>query len=85
MWTCALKWPSLQVASYLEILLVRRDELDLLDCSKFHLLYYSDYRSVCAQMVLGSRPSLAGHWRFKVSLQDKQDFQEQLIRIMLRN
>ena len=84
MWTWALRWPSLRVVSYLDRMLVRRVDLDLLDCPTFHRLDYSDHKLVCARVVLENRPRLAGYWKFNLSLLDRRDFREQLIRLVQR-
>lgn len=47
---------------YMERMLVRRVDQELPDCPTFHGLDYSDYRLVCAQMVLGPRPRMTEHW-----------------------
>lgn len=52
-WTWSLKWPPLRVASYVDIMLIRRVALDFLDCPTFHRLDYSNLRLVCARVVLG--------------------------------
>lgn len=68
--------PSTQVASYLDRMLVRRADIDLLDCSTFHWLGFSDHRLVCVRVALDRRPRMVGYWKFSLSLLDRRDFQE---------
>lgn len=43
---------------------------------------YLDYKLVCAQMALDTKPRMVGHKKFNMYLLDKQKFWLQLTRLM---
>lgn len=47
-----------------------------------HILLVKLFGLVCAQMVLCSRPKMAGHLKFNLSLPDRQDFWQYLTRFV---
>lgn len=62
MW--AHKWLSTLVAGYLDGILARSADLDLLDYSTFYWLGHTDQKLVCARVALASMPRLAEHSKF---------------------
>ena len=76
MWT----WQNsgLSIKSYIDRLLVRRVDADFIACPTFHLLGHSDHKLLLARMQLGDRSRRASHWKFNVSLLERQDFRDKL-------
>ena len=68
MWMWIGSSPSGQVWSYLDRVLVRRADSDLLACLMFHRLVGSDHKLVRVSLRLANRPSLASYWKFKSTL-----------------
>ena len=70
--------PSVRARSYLDRVLVRRADTDVVTCPTFHCVAQTDHRLVRIGLQLAARPSLAGYWMFSTSLQEIRDFQDQL-------
>lgn len=69
---------STQVVNYIDRVLVRRVDPDLLYCLTLHFVDYSDLKLVCARMALKSRFRTAGNWKFNASLLDRKNFRIQI-------
>ena len=78
MWTWTPSSLSGPVKSYLDRLLVRRVDVDFISCPTFHWLGHSDHKLLLARMQLGDRARRASHWKFNVSLLERQDFRDKL-------
>ena len=78
MWTWLDSSPSAKVGSYLDRLSVRRADSDFVSCPMFHLIARTDHKLVRASLRLANRPSLAGYWKFNISLLEIRDFRERL-------
>ena len=68
MWTWLDSSPSAKVASYLDRVLVRRADIYFVSCPTFHLIAWTDHKLVRVSLRLANRPSLAGYWKFNISL-----------------
>ena len=84
MWTWIGSTPSGQVRSYLDRVLVRRADSDLVTCPTFHWLGRSDHKLVRVSLRLVNRPSLASNWKFNTSLLKKWDFRVRLVNLIKR-
>ena len=82
MWLGSL--PSGQIRSYLDRLLVRRADSDLVACPTFHWLGRTDHKLVRVSLRLANRPSLASYWKFNTSLLEIWDFRERLENLIQR-
>ena len=78
MWTPIGSSPSGQVWSYLDRVLVRRADSDLVACPTFHWLGRSDNKLIRISLRLANRPSLASYWKFNTSLLEIWDFRMRL-------
>ena len=78
MWIWAHSWSSLSDRSFLDRVLIRRADVDLIFCSMFQWLNMADHKLVMISLCLGSRPQLAGYWKFNAFLLERWDFQDQL-------
>ena len=78
MWTWIGSSPPGQVRSYLDRMLVRRADSDLVACPTFHWLGWSDHKLVRVSLRLANRPSLASYWKFNTSLLEIGDFHMRL-------
>lgn len=74
MWTWTSNFPSTQVISYLDKMLVRNVNVDLLDCPTFAWLGYLEHKLVFVRMALGARPKTSGHRKDSLSLHRTNDF-----------
>ena len=74
MWTWFGSSPSGLVRSYLNRVLVRRADNDLVSCPTFRWLEQTDHKLVWVSLWLLNRPSLAGNWKFNTSLMKIWDF-----------
>ena len=68
MWTWIGSSSSGQIRSYLDRVLVRRANSDLVDCPTFHWLGRTDHKLVRVSLRLANRSSLASYWKFNTSL-----------------
>ena len=84
MWTWLDSSPSAKVGSYLDKVLVRRADIDFVSCPTFHLIAWTDHKLVRVSLRLANRSSLAGYWKFNISLLEIQDFQEPLESLIKR-
>ena len=84
MWTWIGNSPSGQVRSYLDRMLVRRADSDLVTCPTFHWLGLTDHKPVRVSLRLVHRPSLASYWKFSTSLLGIWDFQVRLENLFKR-
>ena len=84
MWTWIGSTPSGQVQSYLDRVLVRRADSDLVTCPTFHWLERTDHKLVRINVRLVNRPSLASYWKFNTSLLEICDSQVQLENLIKR-
>ena len=84
MWTWLKDSPFGQLRSYLDRVLVRRSDTDLVTCPTFHWLCLNDHKLVRVRLRLANNPSLAGYWKFNTSLLEIGDFQEQLGNLIQR-
>ena len=75
MWTWLGSSPFDQVRSYLDRVLVRRADSDIVSCPTFHWLGQTDHKLVKVSLRLANRPSLASYWKFNTSLLEIWDFQ----------
>ena len=78
MWTWAHNSPSNPVRSYLDIVLVRKVDVDFVSCPVFHLYSESDHKLLTVTLRLGDRPRLAAYWKFNISVLEIRDYREQL-------
>ena len=78
MWTWIGSLPSGRVRYYLNRVLVRRADSDLVACPMFHWLGRSDHKLVRVSLRLANRPSLASYWKFNTSLLEIWDFRIRL-------
>ena len=67
MWTWIGNSPSGQVRSYLDKVLVRRADSDLVTCPMFYWLGRTDHKLVRVSLRFVNRPSLASYWKFNTS------------------
>ena len=74
MWTWLDSSPSAKVGSYLDRVLVRRDDSNCVNCPTFHLIAWTDHKLVTVSLLLAKRPNLAGYWEFNTSLLKIWDF-----------
>ena len=75
--------PSVRVRSYLNKVLVTREDTDFFSCPTFHWVAQTNHRLVRIGLRLANWPSLAGYWKFNTSLlviQNFLDWLEKLIR-----
>ena len=84
MWTWIGNSPSGQVQSYMDRVLVRRADSDLVACPTFHWLGRSDHKLVRVSLRLANRPSLASYWKFNTSLLEMWDFRKRLENLIQR-
>ena len=84
MWTWIRSTPSGQVRSYLDRVLVRRADSDLVTCPTFHWLGRSDHKLVRVSVQLVNRPSLGSYWKFNTSLLEIWDFRVRLENLIKR-
>ena len=84
MWTWIGGTPSGQIRSYLDRVLVRRADSDLVTCPTFHWLGRSDHKLVRVSLRLVNRPSLARYWKFNTSLLEVWDFRVRLENLIKR-
>ena len=77
MWTWLDSSPSAKVGSYLDRVLVRTNS-DFVSCPTFHLIAWTDHKLVRASLRFANRPSLAGYWKFNISLLEIRDFRDRL-------
>ena len=78
MWTWIGNSPSSQVWSYLDRVLVRRADSDLVTWTTFHWLGRTDHKLVMVSLQLVNRLSLASYWKFNTSLLEIWDFRVRL-------
>ena len=75
MWTwIGNRTPSGQARSYLDRVLVRRVDSDLVTCPMFHWIGRTDHKLVRVSLRLVNRPRLASYWKFNTSLLEIWDF-----------
>ena len=84
MWTWLDSSPSAKLGSYLDRVLVRRADIDIVSCPTFHLIAWTDHKLVRVSLQLANRPSLAGYWKFNTSLLEIQDFHDRLESLIQR-
>ena len=84
MWTWLGSSSSGRIRSYLDRVLVRRADSDLVGCPTFHWLGQTDRKLVRVSLRLTNRPSLANYWKFNTSLLEIWDFQKQLENLIQR-
>ena len=84
MWTCIGNSPSGQIRSYLDRVLVRRADSDLVTCPTFHWLGRCDHKLVRVSLRFVNRPSLASDWKFNSSLLKIWDFRVRLENLIQR-
>ena len=68
MWTWLGSSSSGKIRSYLDRVLVRRADSDLVACPMFHWLGRTDPKLVGVSLRLANRSSLASYWKFNISL-----------------
>ena len=78
------RMPSGQARSYLDRVLVRRVNSDLVTCPMFHWIRQTDHKLVRVSLRLANRPSLASYWKFNTSLLEIWDFQVRLENLIQR-
>ena len=74
MWTWLDRSPSAKVGSYLDRVLVRR--ADFVSCPTFHLIAWTEHKTIRVSLRLANRPSLAGYWKLNTSLLEIRDFRD---------
>ena len=84
MWMWLDSSPSAKVGSYLDRVLVRRADSDVVNCPMFHLIAWTDYKLVRVSLQLANKPSLASYWKFNTSLLEIEDFREWLESLIKR-
>ena len=84
MWTWIGNSPSYQIRSYLDRVLVRRADSDLVTCPTFHWLGRTNHKLVRISLRLVNRPSLAHYWKLNTSLVEIWDFQRRLETLIQR-
>ena len=78
MWTWLDSSPSAKVGSYLDRVLVRRADIDIVSGPTFLLIAWTDHKLIRVSLRLANRPSLAGYWKFNTSLLEIRDFRDRL-------
>ena len=84
MWKWLHSSSSAKVGSNLNRVLVRRADIDFVSCPTFHLIAWTDHKLVRGSLRLANRSSLAGHWKFNISLLEIRDFRERLESLIKR-
>ena len=85
MWTLiGNRTPSGQTRSYLDRVLVRSADSDLVTCPTFHWIGPTDHKLVRVSLRLANRPSLASYWKFNSSLLEIWDFWVPLEKLIQR-
>ena len=84
MWTWLGSSSSGQIWSYLDSVLVRRANSDLVACPTFHWLGRTDHKLVRVSLRLANRPSLVSYWKFNTSLLEIWDFRKRLENLIQR-
>ena len=84
MWTWIGSSPSGLVRSYLDRVLVRRADSDLVAYPTFHWFGLTDHKLVRVSLQLANRPSLTSYWKFNISLREIWDFQMRLENLIQR-
>ena len=78
MWTWLGSSSSGHIRSYLDRVLIRRADSDLVACPTFHWLGWTDHKLVRVSLRLANRTSLASYWKFNTSLLEIWDFRKRL-------
>ena len=76
--------PSAKEGYYLDRVLVRRADCDFVSCPTLHLKALTDHKLVRINLRLANRPSLAGYWKFSISLLEIRDFRDRLESLIKR-
>jgi len=84
MWTWTNRRPSDPIKSYLDRVLVRRADVDILDCPVFHLYAWSDHKLLTVALRLNDRPRLVSYWKLNTSVFGIRDYRERLAILLQR-
>ncbi len=84
MWTWLDSSPSAKVVAYLDRVLLGRADIDFVSCPTFHLIAWTDHKPIRVSLRLANRPSLAGYWKFNISLLEIRDFRDRLESLIQR-
>ena len=68
MWTWLDSLPSVHTKYYLDRVLVRRANTELVFCLMFHWIRHTDHRLVRVSLQLAHRLRQADYWKFNTSL-----------------